>query len=138
MVFKELFSKLKPDPNKELSKFSQSEQERILNTIGTKESDLLRRKADLLIEKRAAKIEKKLGLRDKESKGKGVGGKFQSIKDFRTKNLERRAKNLEVQAKREQLFRSGQLAVKPVGQATTPKPIIPKQVNLKAPPSGMK
>ena len=136
MVFKELFNKLKPDSNRELSKFSQSEQERILNTIGTKEADLLRRKADLLIEKRAEKIEKKLGL-NKNNQTKGQS-KLQGIKDFRTKNLERRAKNLETMAKREQLFRSGQLAVKPVGQATTPKKIIPRQINLKAPPSGLK
>lgn len=113
MVFKDFLKRITKkrdvlDP-KGLEKFSPGEQEKILNRLSTKQAEIERVKADEEFERRATILDRRAGIRKGKSRGRGsfrekgrsVSEKFKSIKEFREKNLKRRAMNLEKQAKLE-------------------------------------
>lgn len=120
MVFekiKKILSGRKRDPfdTQGLEGFSRTEQERILGKIGAKESELLKRKADIIAERRIEILERKLGIKKEGQKGKSVGERLSSIKAHRQRNLARRAERQRQFAKQEEDFKAGRLKIKPVG-----------------------
>jgi len=156
MVFEKLRAKfsLKKDVTsvKGLEKFSEVEQERILNILGTKEAELLRRKADIEIGARTRRLEQQLGLGEKKKKV-GLRERSKGIREFRQKNLARRAERLKEFQKKDVLgqklrekasnakfnqkleIKPFQLTNRPGGPTSQIKPFQPtvKSVNLKAP-----
>lgn len=112
---------------KKLAKFSPAEQERILSRIAAKESEVLRKQADLLVEERVRRLEKSAGIKEFGAKaGKGIKSGFQKIREYRQANLARRARRQEEFKKKEKDFREGKLGVKPLaiqkaGGVSSPK-----------------
>ncbi len=137
-----------PFSTKGLEQFSPSEQERILGKIGSKEAELLKRRADVLAEQRIRELERRLGIKEpKESKS--VRERLQSVKEFRQRNLKRRAERMKEFNENERLFREGKLKVKPVGNVQAAaqrrsemkngkKRLDVKPVQLKSPSRGLR
>ena len=154
MVFERIKKALIPkkrdpfDP-KGLEEFSKGEQERILGRIATKESELLKRRADVVAEKRIERLERKLGIKERSPKDrKSIGEKLQTVREFRQKNLAKRAERLKQMTKQEEDFRAGRLKIKPVGDVQKAKETMDrmkagtgklqmKEIKLKAPPGGL-
>jgi len=137
MVFAKFFERFKREETAGLGKFSGPEQERILQTIANKEADILRRQADRIIEQRVERLEKKAGLNKKVGSG-GIKDRLARVKEFRQRNLARRAANLAKTKKTEELFRAGKLNVKPVGQNQPAKKLDIKPFELKPRKDGLK
>ncbi len=137
MVFKKLFAKFKREETAGLGKFSGSEQERILQAIANKEADILRKQADLIIDERVERLERKAGLNKKKGSS-GIKDRLSRIKEFRQRNLARRAANLAKTKKTEELFRAGKLNVKPVGTNQPSKKLDIKPFELKPRKDGLK
>ncbi len=123
-----------------LEKFSPRQQERILGSIGAKESEILKRKEEIETARRVEQLERRSGI--KKPRDPSAKGTFQKIREFRQGNLERQAKRSREFQKREEDFRAGNLKVKPVGP--TPRdprvsslPGKVKEIKLKSPPKGL-
>lgn len=139
MVFEGLFKKRTPFDTRGLEQFSPKQQEKILNRIGQKEASLIDLKVERETDLRLKQLEKDSGLFTEPQK-KDFRSKLQGLKDFRQRNFERRARRLKEQKQKEEDFRAGRLAIKPIGRAPVPLQkkdpnlkIVMKEVKLKAP-----
>jgi len=122
MVFEKIKNTLKgrndPSSLRGLEQFTPEQRKRILGKIGDKEAEIMELKADVIVARRVARMEKSAGIgkQDRDNKGMNVMGNLKKFKDFREGNLKRHAEKKTGESS------SGILNVKPI--------------KLKAPPVG--
>lgn len=119
------FRKKDPLSTRGLEEFTGPEQERILNRIATKESELRNRRAEDVAESRIRALEKKSGIRGPSIAG--AKGTLKSFREHRLRNLARRAERQKKFEDNEKAFREGKLAVKPVGHQSNIKRMTPQE-----------
>lgn len=93
MVFNRLRESLKknsdPFSPRGLEQFNSEQKQRIFKEIKKKELEIIDMKANSIISKRIAKLERKAGLIEKKNSGVNIVSGFNKFKKFRQKNLER-------------------------------------------------